>query len=395
MGRQQSSAYSQGGMYGNQPGMGNRAGLSPQQTTGANTVGGNQSSFQNRLNQIVARAARGTSAEEVEVLEDAKIVPDPKSNTLLIYAHKRDLAMITNIVAKLDVMQAQVLIEAVVFEISLGDSLNLGVSMAQSPKRFGQDFTGAGGVNNGQPLLNNLTNFPNALPSGMSYFGKIGQDLDVTFQAIAANSDVNVVSRPRIQTSHAIPGAFFVGEQIPYPSASTYDYGFYGGGVNSSPYQRSQINYLDVGFNLNVTPYITPEGYVVMEIVQEFSNKTRDVLIDSNPIPSVAQRSAEATLTVRDGQTIMLGGFISERKSKSKSGVPLLKDIPGLGALFRSSNNQNDRTELVVLMRARVLHTPEQAYEVAEQEKATLLGVQNAEREMEKSDEKRRRKMKK
>src|SRR5207249_7784149 len=141
----------------------------------------------------------------------ARIVPGARANALLIYANKRDMAMITNVVSKLDTLLAQVLIEAVVFEVSLGDSINFGVSMVQNPKRFGKDFTGAGGFNNGQPFLSGITNFSSSLPSGLSYFGKVGNDFDFAVQAIAENSNINIVSRPRIQTSHAIPGSFFVG----------------------------------------------------------------------------------------------------------------------------------------------------------------------------------------
>jgi general secretion pathway protein D len=80
-----------------------------------------------------------------------------------------------------------------------------------------------------------------------------------------------------------------------------------------------------------------------MEIYQTFSSLGRDVLIDGNPNPVVNDRNASAMLTVRDGQTIMMGVFITETRSKSRSGVPILKDFPGLGALFRSKNDKNDR----------------------------------------------------
>src|SRR5262249_13855773 len=150
--------------------------------------------FQRNLQNIVSRAARGQT-EEIQLLENARIVPDARANTLLIYANKRDMAMITNVVAKLDTLLAQVLIEAVVFEVGLGDSLNFGVSMVQNPKRFGQDFTGAGAMNN-VPSFSGITNFSSALPSGFTYFGKIGNDLDVAVQAIAQNNNINIVSRP-------------------------------------------------------------------------------------------------------------------------------------------------------------------------------------------------------
>jgi general secretion pathway protein D len=360
--------------------------LQPQQATPA-APGAAQNSFQNRLQQIVSRAAQG----EVEILQDARIVPDERSNTLLIFANKRDIAMITNIVSKVDVLLAQVLIEAVIMEVQLRDSHTLGVSMLQNPKRFGQDFTGAGGINNGQGFLNNITNLSAGLPSGFSYFGKVGNDLDLAINAIADNSTVNVISRPRIQTSHAIPGVFVVADNLPFISGSYQNYyGGIGGTANQSIVER-----IDVGISLSVTPYITPEGLVVMEIQQEASQKGGDVIIDGNPNPIVNKRTAEATLTVKDGQSIMMGGFITDRKSNSKSGVPVLKDIPVLGALFRSKTKSNDRSELIVLLKATVLPSPEKAAELATRERSELPGIRDAEKQVQEDTQKRLQKSKK
>jgi general secretion pathway protein D len=197
-----------------------------------------------------------------------------------------------------------------------------------------------------------------------------------------------VISRPRIQTSHAIPGSFFLGETVPYITGFT-DYGFGGIGAGGLA-TRSVVQQAQVGFNLFVTPFITPEGLVVMEISQNFDTRGADVLIDGNPVPIINNRMADATLTVRDGDTIMMGGFISENRSRAKTGVPLLKDIPGLGVLFRSKSQSNNRTELIVLMRARILKSPEEAAILAFQERVDLPGIRQAEEEMSRTAESRR-----
>ena len=361
----------------------------PQPATGARTsVGAAQSNFQNRLNQIVKRAATG-GTEEVQVLEDARIVPDERSNKLLVFANRRDMEMITNIVSKVDVLLAQVLIEAVIMEVTLGDSQKLGINWVQRPKSFGNGSAGTGVINNNQPFLSGLTNFPSGSTAGLSYFGQINNQWDVALSAVAENSSVHIVSRPRIQTSHAIPGSFFVGETVPYITGFT-DYGGYGGATGLST--RSVVQQANVGFSLFVTPYITPDGLVVMEISQEFSTRGRDVMIDNNPVPIINGRNADSTLTVRDGDTIMMGGFITENRSRAKAGVPFLKDIPGLGVLFRSNNDSNDRTELIVLMRARVLRTPEDAAILASDERRDLPGIHQAEQDLQDANDKRKEK---
>ncbi len=366
-----------GGFGGNSFGGGYR----PFQASRTQTsTAGNRSNFQDRLRQVIDRAA---TEDEVELLSQARIVPDLRSNSLLIFANKQDLTMITNMVSKVDHLLAQVLIEAIVLEIGLGDDLNLGVSLGQNPETSGK-FIYGGAINN--PNLTNSNplgsandflsgSLTNAIPGGFSYFGRYDDTLNVAFSAIATDSSVRVVSRPRIQTSHAVPGYFFLGETVPYVSGSNV------GGFSN--FAQSVVQQLRIGIDLEVIPYITPEGYVVMDITQNVDQRGQDVIIDGNPIPVVNQRQAAATLSVRDGDTIMLGGFIRQSKNKSRSGVPILKDIPLLGAAFRSKSDTNDRTELIILLRATVLETPEEAALVATRERQDIDGIRQMEEDFE------------
>jgi general secretion pathway protein D len=364
----QSGQYGQPGQY--QPGI-NQPGMNPLQSAQqrANTPGA--STFQQRLNQIVNRAA-GDS--DIQILQDARIVPDERANSLIVFANKTDMAMITNIVAKVDQLLAQVLIEAVILEVNFSDSLAFGVSAVQTPQRWG-DFAGTGGYNNGQSFLSGLTNFPNGMGSGFNYWAHINPSMNVVIQALAKNGNAKVLSRPRIQTSHANPGSFFIGQSVPYITG-TYDYGGYYGGSYGA---RSQYTEKNIGINLDVTPFITPEGFVVMEVMQTYDAIASTVQIDNNPVPVVNSRQASALLTVRDGESVMLGGFITENRTKDDSGVPVLKDLPLLGPLFRSTSKSSQRTELLVFMRATVLKKPEDAATLVQKEKQRLPGLMEAE----------------
>ncbi|HKS36622.1 MAG TPA: secretin N-terminal domain-containing protein, partial [Verrucomicrobiae bacterium] len=364
----------------------NQPGVQPQQQQltgaqpGATTPG---ASFQNRLNQILNRAA-GEST--VEVLGDARIVPDERSNSLIVFANKQDIQMITNIVSKVDVLLAQVLIEGIVMSVTLNDSQAIGVSWLQNPKRFNQDVIGGGGINNGQGFLNNLTNFSSALPSGFSYFGKLGNDVQVSLTALANDGRVRILQRPRLQTSHAVQGTFFSGSTVPYVTGFS-DYGF-GTGIGT----RSQVEQISVGVTLDVVPFITPDGLVVLDIVQDISSIDKFVKIDQNDVPTTVTRNANATLSVRDGDTIMLGGYIEDTKTTGKSGVPVLKDIPLLGALFRSSSKNTSRSELILLLHVTVLRSPAEAGAQATAETAKVPSIFEAEKELKKEDQKRLRK---
>jgi general secretion pathway protein D len=212
--------------------------------------------------------------------------------------------------------------------------------------------------------------FANSLPGGLSYFGNIGPNWDVALQAAAADSTTSVIQRPRIQTSQAKAAAFFVGQTVPYVTGSTYG-SAYG---NSSSYSQ-----LSVGVELDVTPFINPDGLVVMDINQEIDDLNGYTHIDNvGDVPNTTKRTLSSEIAVRDRDTIILGGFVRSDKSKSKSGVPLLMDIPILGNLFTSRNDSKDRSETIVMIRPTVLKTPEIAAAQAVKEERRLPGISAA-----------------
>jgi general secretion pathway protein D len=151
----------------------------------------------------------------------------------------------------------------------------------------------------------------------------------------------------------------------------------YGGGPSSS-YQQ-----LQVGIGLTVTPYINPDGLVVMQIdesIDEISGSTS--ITGVGDVPNTTSRKLSAEVAVRDGDTIMLGGFIRNSTDKKKSGVPILKDIPLLGPLFSNQSDSKERKELIVLMRPTVLKTPDLAALATTAEKNRLPGISGAEMEV-------------
>ena len=360
------------GMQGNQPG-----GLNQPGTMGSAGGNGRSSSFGDRLNSIVRKAA---AQGEFQVLGQTKIIADQRTNSLLVFASKQDMEMIKKIISQLDIVLAQVLIEAIIMEVTLENGRNLGVSYIQNQASTpGHYFSGQGGINNGT-LLNGGsfnavgTNGSPSIPSGLSYFANFGGDFSATLTAIADDSRINVLSRPRIQTSHGVAASLQVGDTVPEVTG-TYFNGI-GGGGSSSQYQQTFV-----GINLQVTPLINPDGLVVMDIVQDIQQLGNNVIIDGNPVPTTSKRTAQATVSVRDRDTIILGGMISTSKSTSHSGVPFLKDIPGLGYLFRSSIDSGKRVELIVMIRPTVLPTPESAALVTAHERDKMPGIKAAERE--------------
>ena len=120
-----------------------------------------------------------------------------------------------------------------------------------------------------------------------------------------------------------------------------------------------------IGITLEVLPFINDEGVVSMEIVQQIQDIVGSQIIDGNAVPITTDRSANAKVNVRDGEMVVLGGFIKTKVTESESSVPVLSDVPLLGALFRRTVDVNERNELIVMMRPTVLATPEAAYSKA------------------------------
>ena len=312
--------------------------------------------FGDRLNNIIRKAS---ASGDLTILGSTKIIADIRSNSLLVFASKQDMEMIEKIISQLDVVLAQVLIETIIMDVSIDDKWNLGVSSGQKTKSLGNgnNFLGTGAINNGQPffdLAGNITAVGTNLLSGFSYFGKLGPDFAVALNAAASEGRATIIQKPRILTSHAKEGHIFLGESRAIVSSTYYGGGF--GGGPSSSYQQQQA-----GIDLTVTPFVNTEGLVVMEIKQEisdFKDTTTDIQ-GVGAVPNITRRDIQGEVAVNDGETVILGGIILDRKEGGKSGVPLLMDIPLLGRLFSNSRQTKLRSELVVLMRPTVLKTPE------------------------------------
>lgn len=380
--RQRASGF-RSGATGSTTGLGNTglgatSGLTPNATgtarSGMTTPGAARSGFADRLRQVSSSAAGG-GGNQYNLLADARIIPDMRSNSLLVYANKEDFKMLTNIVAKIDTLLAQVLIESIILEVGLDKTKDFGFSMANNPQKFGNWSQGVGSINKASLATNTFG-------SGFSYLGQYKDDFSVAMTAIATDSNAKVLARPRIQTTHAQQAQFEIGDTVPYPRSSSPYYGGVGGGL--TPY--TTYDEKKVTTRLMVTPYITPDGLVTLEVEQVIDQLGPPVTVGQDQVPTIRTRSASAVLSVRDGQPVILGGFITDRKTEGTSGVPWLKDIPLLGWAFRSKSDTGSRTELIVLIRPTVLNTPQEASNLAELEKRSLPNAAAAAREFQQKE---------
>ncbi|NOU36010.1 MAG: type II secretion system secretin GspD [Kiritimatiellaceae bacterium] len=323
------------------------------------------------VDEIIQRAVEPTGREISPAAKsaigrlsaDTKILSDERSNSLLLMGRKSDLEAIKQVIASLDVMLEQVMIEAVILSVNLGDDLSTGVQWVydtqkkNSPTNPIQQLVGWNGSSLNTGASNSVVG---ALGSGLSYYG-IFPSVNMTALINATKSDNNarILSTPVVLTTDNTEAKITVGEERPVISSSINS--GTGGNVNDGYSARSTYQYRNIGITLTVTPNINPQGFVVMEITQTADDVGGEVTIDGNKVPIVAKREISATVAVQDRSTVVLGGLVRKSNSKSASKIPILGDIPLLGWLFSTHNNSDARTELVVLLTPYVLTTPEQA----------------------------------
>ena len=327
-------------------------------------------SLQNRLNTIT----RGSSAsgDTLPILGDVRIISNPRGNEVLLLGRRIYLDKTLEIIKKLDTIEKQVLIESMIIDVALGDDTTFGSSIRQAKEAVGGTNPGNG---LGSALASALgpggftdTTISGAT-SGFNYYGFLGANWEVAVNSIKNDSRVSMLSRPRIQTTHARSASLFIGERRPVVTGTITDIS----GGSSSNYQLQQI-----GITLEILPFINDEGLVVMDIFQQIQDIIGTQTINGNAVPITTDREADAKVAVRDGEMIVLGGFIKSKTTSTKGGVPILQDIPLLGRLFQSSYDANERSELIVIMRPTVLDTPEAANAKAIEMQGGLPGIDGA-----------------
>ncbi|WFB37160.1 type II secretion system secretin GspD [Kiritimatiellota bacterium B12222] len=312
-----------------------------------------------------------TTAQNISRMgENTRILPDIRSNALILMGRNQDLEVIESVIQKLDIMLAQVAVRAVIMEVILNDNISYGVDWLQRSLTV-SNVDNVNGVPvsepvfsfaGGQRLQTPTIEFPelteigsdlNLNPGGLSYFSTFYDfNLDVIIQLAQSNSQAKVIATPIIVTTDNTEASIRVGERraVPTTTATTI-----GGSVQSS------YEYQDIGLHLSITPRINPQGIVILEITQTAENVAGNTSIDGNEVPIITSRELEASVAIRSGGTLALGGLVREDNRDAVSKVPILGDIPIIGALFRSTSKETTRTELLVLISPEVLVTTEEA----------------------------------
>lgn len=277
--------------------------------------------------------------------EKGDVYTDERTNSIIVKATPVILKNIDNFIGGWDSQHKQVLIEAMILEVTLDETTKLGIEwqqLAQSVDASGKATSHPSLVNTAVKLASNL---PAAGPAGFFKIGSLTADeYNVVIDALKSNVNTEVLSSPRVVVIDNEKANILIGSSEPYAVATT------------DPITKllvQDIKYIDVGIKLDVTPQIGEDNYVTMKIHPEVSTARRVPEVDNVVAKDTTQ--ADTMMMVKDGETIILGGLISNSKKTTINKIPLLGDIPILGLIFRNKNYHDQKKEVVVFITPHIL----------------------------------------
>ncbi len=286
------------------------------------------------------------------------------SSRLIVGTSRQKYQDTMNMIHELDRPEPQVRISMLIAEVSLTDNLELGIEFAGQELDFtrnaavgpngvinGSEFDFVGGINLGVPRS----------PLGFN-FTVTGEDFSFILHALQSESRLEVLSSPTLVVRNGDEGKMTIADQVPFVESSQ---------INDTGSTNSVVGREDVGIVLTATPRVSPDGYVTIELVQEISSFAGEnlQLTEGVSSPIFSTRELQTNVTIRDGETVVIGGLITTRKSTGETGVPILSKLPLIGRLFRTTNSSEQKTELLIVMTVDVLRTDEDTRQMSVQQR--------------------------
>jgi general secretion pathway protein D len=305
-----------------------------------------------------------------------RISADKATNSLIIMADKEDYLVLEDVIKKLDIPRSMVYIESLIMEVDMSKSLNIGIDWSA----FGQTTIDnkqtlfGGGFRNGfvQPselLQGGLT--VGLLTEPVNIAGIDVSNISAIINTVKTDDDFRILSTPQILTTDNEEARITVGENRPYQTRATTD-------VSGGTFES--FEYRDVGKILKITPHVTEDRLVRMQISLEVTAiDQKATATTSSTLPVTLKRTVDTTVIVKDQQTVVIGGLIDDNSTKSENKVPVLGDVPLLGWLFKKRKDEDVRTNLYVFLTPRVIKNPAEAAGIYQKKKDQIDTIKKGE----------------
>jgi len=323
---------------------------------------------------VEAGSGKGTSAPSAPAIsKEVKIVADKETNALIITGPREEYEVVEDVVKKLDIPRRMVYLEALIMEVKVSKDFNIGVQWADGDGSVIGGFSGKAGDGSYDALTQMQTN--GTLPAGFT-LGVLEKGItigDVTFPNLGAvvnayksDDDVNVIATPQILTTDNKKATIKVGENVPYITSKN---------TTDSSQDYTNYEYKDVATSLTITPQVNQAEVVRLEIGVEVI-KLKDA--ESTGTPSTFTRTADTTVVVHNEQTVVIGGMIGQDTTTGEYKVPVLGDIPGLGWLFKSRSNSQEKTNLYIFITPRIVENPAELADLYQKKRHTMEALHKA-----------------
>ncbi len=303
-----------------------------------------------------------------ELVGRTTIVPDRATNALVIRTAPPNFSVLRETIAELDVRPPQVLLEVLIAEVTLDRANQYGINWQVFTQRgIPGDSTrgltlGVGPGQFGDTLLSNLQGL------GVRLIRLASLDVRAVLQALASTTNVRVLSTPRVLALNNEEARILVGSEVPFVQSTL-------SGFNAV--LDRVIQFRNVGTQLTVVPTVNSDGYVTFRVLQEVSALSEQTIAAAQNAPIITTREAETSAIVKNGHTVVIGGLIGETEQVTESGVPILKDLPLVGLLFKSRGTVRTRTEIAIFLTPYVVFTDEAADSLLERERDRLQGTRS------------------
>ena len=310
-------------------------------------------------------AAESAQVQQQGLLGRTTIVPDQATNSLVIRTAPPNFSVLQETIDQLDVRPPQVLLEVLIAEVTLDRANQYGINWQLfTQKGVSGDSTrgvtvGVGPQQFSDSLLKGLQGL------GIRLISLATVDVRAILQALATRTNVRVLSTPRILALNNEEARILVGSEVPFVS-STF--------AGLTAQLNTVVQFRNVGTQLTVIPTVNKDGYVTFRVLQEVSALSQQTVAAAQNAPIITTREAETSAIVKTGHTVVIGGLIGETQQTVESGVPLLKDLPLLGLLFKNRSTSHERTEIAIFLTPYVVFTDEQADSLMQRERDRLEG---------------------
>ena len=310
------------------------------------------------------QAQQGPNVVTTTLGQNVRVMADRINNTLLIHATAAEYERIEATLKRLDVQRAQVLIEASIVEVTLGDGLQYGLQWAFRGgigDGSGRGVIGASAVGGGLAATG-------ASDGGFTYTFRNAAGISAVLTALANKSLLKVISSPSLMVMDNHTAAIQVGNQEPVNTGTVV--------YTNSNVSSTSIQYKDTGVMLGVTPSVSAGDLVTLDVDQIVTTLGPDSSsAQTRGYPTFLQRQINSKVAVRSGETLVLGGLIQDSVNNTRSGVPLLSDIPVVGALFGTRDNRASRTELLVVLTPRVVRADDDVRAISRELRDRMQGL--------------------